>query len=77
MATKIGNLISLDGSFSDWPTTDMVMTAGNTVAGYQVYGAFLNDATLGNTYVIGLDATVATDPAIGCGHLHLSEYGPE
>ena len=67
MATKIGNLISLDGSFLDWPTTDMVMTAGNTVTGYQVYGALLNDATLGNTYVIGLDATAATDPAIAAG----------
>ena len=43
------------------------MTPGNTVAGYQVYGAFLNDATLGNTYVIGIDATAATDPIIGAG----------
>ena len=51
------------------------MTPGNTVAGYQVYGAFLNDATLGNTYVIGIDATAATDPVIGARHHHLSEYG--
>ncbi len=65
MATKIGNLITLDGTFSDWPSTDMIMMPGNTVAGYQVYGALLNDATLGNTYVIGLDATAATDPVIG------------
>ena len=65
--TTIGNQITLDGSFSDWPATDMVMNPGNTVSGYQVYGALLNDATLGNTYVIGLDATVATDPAIGAG----------
>ena len=47
--------------------TDMVMTPGNTVAGYQVYGALLNDATLGKTYVIGIDATSATDPVIGAG----------
>ena len=44
-----------------------LMTPGNTVAGYQVYGAFLNDATLGNTYVIGIDATASTDPAIAPG----------
>ena len=65
MATKIGNLITLDGQFTDWPAADSVMTSGNTVAGYQVYGAFLDDATLGNTYVIGIDATAATDPVIG------------
>ncbi len=62
MATTIGNLITLDGQFTDWPADDSVMTSGNTVAGYQVYGAFLDDATLGNTYVIGIDATAATDP---------------
>ncbi|MBV8070973.1 MAG: hypothetical protein JO270_13780, partial [Acidobacteriaceae bacterium] len=68
MATKIGNQITLDGTFTDWPAADMVMTPGNTVAGYQVYGALLDDATLGNTYVIGIDGTAAaTDPAIGAG----------
>ena len=67
MATQIGNLITLDGAFADWLAADMVMTPANTVAGYQVYGAFLNDATLGNTYVIGIDATTTTDPAIGPG----------
>jgi hypothetical protein len=65
MATAIGNVITLDGQFADWPASDAVMTPGNTVAGYQVYGALLNDATLGNTYVIGIDATASiTDPAI-------------
>ena len=64
MATKIGNLITLDGQFTDWPAADSIMTSGNTVAGYQVYGAFLNDATLGNTYVLGIDATAATDQVI-------------
>ena len=44
-----------------------LMTPGNTVPGYQVYGAKLNDATLGETYVIGIDATVPTDPAIAPG----------
>ena len=39
--------------------------AGNTVAGYQVYGALLNDTTLGKTYVIGISATNAADPVIG------------
>ena len=65
VAITIGNLITLDGQFTDWPAADSVMTSGNTVAGYQVYGAFPNDATLGNTYVIGIDATAATDPIIG------------
>jgi hypothetical protein len=53
----IGNLITLDRQFNDWPAADSVMTPGNTVAGYQAYGALLNDATLGNTYVIGINAT--------------------
>ena len=57
VAATIGNQITLDGTFTDWPAADMITTPGNTVAGYQVYGAFLDDATLGNTYVIGIDAT--------------------
>ena len=67
MAITIGNKITLDGQFTDWLATDAVMTSANTVAGYQVYGNFLADATLGNTYVIGIDATAATDPVIGPG----------
>ena len=63
--TTIGNLITLDGQFTDWPTADSLMTAGNTVAGYQTYGALLNDAVLGNTYVIGIQATNSADPVIG------------
>ena len=63
--TTIGNLITLDGQFTDWPTADSLMTAGNTVAGYQTYGALLNDAVLGNTYVIGIQATnSATSDAV-------------
>jgi hypothetical protein len=65
MATTIGNLITLDGQFTDWPTADAVMTPANTVSGYQLYGALLNDTTLGNNYVIGIDATGTTDPVIG------------
>ena len=38
MATTIGNLITLDGQFADWPAADAVMKPANTVAGYQVYG---------------------------------------
>jgi Ca2+-binding RTX toxin-like protein len=64
MPTTIGNLITLDGQFTDWPAADLVMTPGNTVAGYKVYGALLNDATLGNNYVVGINATIATDPVI-------------
>src|SRR5258708_2519995 len=65
MPTTIGNLITLDGQFTDWPAADALMKPANTVAGYQVYGALLNDATLGNTYVVGIDATATTDPVIG------------
>ena len=64
MATTIGNLITLDGQFADWPVTDSVVTPSNTVAGYQVYGALINDATLGKNYVVGIDATVVTDPVL-------------
>src|SRR5882762_6069607 len=60
----IGNLITLDGQFADWPAADLVERPGNTVAGYQVYGALIDDATLGKNYVIGIDATVTTDPVI-------------
>ncbi len=34
MATTIGNLITLDGQFTDWPAADSLMTPANTVAGY-------------------------------------------
>jgi serralysin len=63
--TTIGNTITLDGTFSDWPAADIVTNPANVAAGYQIYGAFLDDATLGNTYVIGIDAAAATDPVIG------------
>src|SRR5258705_13549425 len=63
MATTIGNLM-LDGLFADWPQNDSLMTPANTVAGYQVYGALIDDAMLGKNYVIGIAATVTTDPAI-------------
>src|SRR6202171_4264496 len=64
MAITIGNLITLDGQFTDWPAADSLMTPTNTVAGDQLYGALINDATLGKNYVIGIDATVTTDPVI-------------
>ena len=67
MATTIGNQITLDGTFTDWPTTEMIMTAANAVSGYQVFGALLDDATLGATYVVGVDATGASEPVIGAG----------
>ena len=47
MATTIGNLITLDGGFTDWWATDFVERPGNTVANYQIYGALVDDATLG------------------------------
>ena len=64
MATTIGSLITLDGQFTDWPAADSLMTPTNTVAGDQLYGALINDATLGKNYVIGIDATDTTDPVI-------------
>ncbi|RBP07126.1 hypothetical protein DFR50_12956 [Roseiarcus fermentans] len=67
MATTIGNQITLDGTFTDFAASDMVMTSANTVTGYQVYGVDLNDATLGPTYVIGIDATSSTDQVIAAG----------
>ncbi len=65
--TTIANTITLDGTFSDWPAQDMIMTAANAVAGYQIYGALLADSALGPTYVIGIDATSSSDPVIGPG----------
>jgi serralysin len=74
MATINGNLITLDGIFSDWAANDMIMTAANAVLNYQVYGAFVANATVtntnstpDNTYVIGIDATDPSDPVIGAG----------
>ena len=46
MATTIGNLM-LDGGFTDWRATDFVERPGSTVANYQIYGALVDDATLG------------------------------
>ena len=64
MATTIGNLIALDGEFADWTLNDVLMGPANTVAGYQIYGALIDDATYGKNYVIGIEATVSTDPVI-------------
>ena len=60
MATTIGT-ITLDGSFTDWLAAQPLTNSPNTVAGYQVYGALINDATLGENYVIGIDATDSTN----------------
>lgn len=64
MATTIGTLITLDGEFTDWQPSSIVERPTNTVAEYQIYGSLVDDATLGKNYVLGIDATVATDPAI-------------
>ncbi len=45
MATKIRNVITLDGTFADWPAAKFNHEARKTVAGYQVYRALINDAT--------------------------------
>ena len=67
MSTTISNLITLDGNFTDWPAAYNIATANNTVAGYNVFGTELADTTLGNTYVIGIQGTTATNPTIGAG----------
>src|SRR4051794_27093378 len=67
MPTTINNQITLDGAFADWLASNMMMTPANSVAGYQVYGALLNDQALGKTYVLGINATAATDLAIDAG----------
>ena len=64
MATTIGNVITLDGQFIDWPLTDAVGIPGNSVAEYGIYGALIDDAALGKNYVIGIEAAVSTDPVI-------------
>jgi len=64
VALKVGN-ITLDGNIADWPSAPLVQTAANTVAGYNIYGQLVSDPTLGNTYVIGISSTSATDPVIG------------
>lgn len=64
MAIRIGNLKTLDGLFDDWLPGESIMTPANTVGGYQIFGAVVNDATSGKNFVIGIDATVATDPVI-------------
>jgi hypothetical protein len=65
MATQIGPII-LDGTFTDWTAAEALMTPANTVAGYQVYGALINDATQGGqNYVIGIDATDTSAAPIG------------
>ncbi len=61
--TTVGNIV-LDGQFTDWAASELIMQAANTVAGYQVFGKLVTDATLGTNYVIGISATAGTDPAI-------------
>src|ERR1700761_8791686 len=66
MATTIGT-ITLDGSFTDWLAAQSLENAANASPNYQIYGALINDPTLGENYVIGLDATGSNDPVIAAG----------
>ncbi|MBR0843456.1 hypothetical protein JQ607_24935 [Bradyrhizobium liaoningense] len=66
MATTIGNLITLDGQFEDWPAADLVEAPLNSTTDYQVFAALLDDAA-GKNYVIGIEAAVAGDPTIQAG----------
>jgi hypothetical protein len=50
MAT-IGN-ITLDGNFNDWTSSDIVQTPANSVAGYNIYGAFVTDAISGSVAAV-------------------------
>ena len=56
------NPSSIDGTFSDWDSSELITTPANAVPGYSLYGTVQND-----TYFIGIDATSATDPVIGAG----------
>ena len=64
MAITVGT-ITLDGNFTDWATTDHLERPSYPVAGYEVFGKFVSDATLGDHYVIGFESTSAINPAIG------------
>jgi serralysin len=55
-------LITIDGNFSDWVASELINTPLNAAAGYLLYGTVQNDI-----YLIGIDATLATDPVIGAG----------
>jgi hypothetical protein len=55
-------LITVDGSFTDWASSELIATPANAVPGYALYGTVQND-----TYFIGIDATLATDAVIGAG----------
>ena len=58
--------ITLDGQFTDWTSANSVATPGNTVPGYNIYGALVTDPTAGVNYVIGIQATdTVNDPIIG------------
>ena len=74
MATTIGT-ITLDGSFTDWLAAQPLENAANASPNYQIYGALINDPTLGENYVIGLDATGSNDPVIARRHRDLFEHG--
>jgi hypothetical protein len=54
--------IKVDGDFSDWVSSERIDNPGNSVPGYELFGTVQND-----TYYIGVEGTLATDPAIGAG----------
>jgi serralysin len=54
--------ITVNGDFSDWIASELITTPANFVPGYSLYGTVQNDS-----YLIAVDATLATDPVIGAG----------
>ena len=54
--------ITVNGDFSDWTTALRIDTMSNAVAGYVIYGT-----VAASTYLVGIQATTATDQVIGAG----------
>ena len=61
-STTLNPTIVVDGNLSDWTTTERIDNPSNFVAGYALYGT-----VQANNYLIGVQATVATDGKVGPG----------
>lgn len=63
MPTTVGTL-TLDGQFNDWSPSRLVERPTNSIAAYDIYASLVPDAARGDTYVIGVNATVSSNPVI-------------
>lgn len=70
--TTVGS-ITLDGSFSDWTAANSVATPGNTVPGYDIFGALVNDpATAAKYFVIGINGAAGGVPFANFTNIYLN-----